>query len=80
MTSTELWEAYSTRNPSFDGDGQVTMSAAGLRKLFNQTWSIAYDTGYRTGLREATARAKPTPAPPPEIFRDIFRDIFGVTR
>jgi hypothetical protein len=76
MTSTELWEAYSTRNPSFDGDGQVTMSAAGLRKLYNQTWSIAYDTGYRTGLREATARAKPTPAPPPEIFRDFF----GVTR
>lgn len=75
MTSTELWEAYSTRNPSFDGEGQVTLSAAGLRKLFNQTWSIAHDTGYRRGLREATTRATARPEPPA-----IFRDIFGVTK
>lgn len=75
MTSTELWEAYAARNPSFTSDGEVTMSAAGLRKLYNRTWSIAYDSGYRTGLREATARAKPSAEPP-----EFFRDIFGVTK
>ena len=58
MSEDELWEAYSTRNPSFDGNEAVTMGAAGLRKLFRQTWSIAYDSGYRRGLREATERAK----------------------
>jgi hypothetical protein len=75
MTSTELWEAYTARNPSFGGDGEVRVSSSSLRKLFDQTWSIAYDSGYRSGLREAAARAKPTVEPP-----EFFRDIFGVTK
>ena len=72
MTSAELWEAYATRNPSFDGEGQVTLSASGIRKLFNQTWSIAYDSGYRRGLREGVERTKRDSAPPSDLFKEIF--------
>jgi len=45
MTKQELWKIYAKRNPSFDGEGNVTMSAAGLRKLFETTWEIAMYTG-----------------------------------
>lgn len=76
MSSDELWEAYSAKNPSFDGDGNVTMSAAGLRKLFRQTWSIAHDSGYRKGLKEATERAKWENRPSER--RSPFHDIFGL--
>jgi hypothetical protein len=44
MTKEELWKIYSKKNPSFNGDGNVTMSARGLRKMFDTTWEIAmYD-------------------------------------
>lgn len=44
MTKEELWKVYSNKNPSFNGRGNVTMSAKGLRKLFDTTWDIAmYD-------------------------------------
>jgi hypothetical protein len=56
MSEKELWEAYSTRNPSFNGDQNVTMSAAGLPKLFRQTWSIAFDTGMRDGIKQEARR------------------------
>jgi len=77
MSQDELWEAYATRNPSFDGDDKVTMSAAGLRKLFAQTWSIAYDSGYRKGLREATETAKREQRGYGEVDAlNIFKGIF----
>jgi len=44
MTKEELWKVYSNKNPSFNGRGNVTMSARGLRKLFDTTWDTAmYD-------------------------------------
>jgi hypothetical protein len=45
MTKKQLWAVYTAKNPSFDGDGNVTLSAAGLRKMFNQTWDIAFEQG-----------------------------------
>ena len=45
MTKNELWRIYVKRNPSFEGDGNVTMSAKGLRKLFDTTWDTAYWDG-----------------------------------
>ena len=45
MKKSELWKAYIAKNPSFAGNGNVTLSAAGIRKLFNQTWDIAYEEG-----------------------------------
>jgi len=45
MTKEELWKVYSNKNPSFNGSGNVTMSARGLRKLFDTTWDIAMFDG-----------------------------------
>ena len=45
MKKSELWAIYVRRNPSFDGDGNVTMSARGLKKLFDTTWDTAYFDG-----------------------------------
>ena len=45
MKKSELWAIYTKKNPSFAGDGNVTLSARGLRKLFNQTWDTAYHDG-----------------------------------
>ena len=45
MTRSQLWKIYTKRNPSFDGDGNVTMTARGLRKLFDTTWDAAYFDG-----------------------------------
>jgi hypothetical protein len=49
MGKTDLWKVYADKNPSFKGDGNVTMSAAGLRKLFDQTWDHAHEQGVRNG-------------------------------
>ena len=45
MTKKELWKIYGARNPTFDGEGTVTMTAAGLRKMFDTTWDIAFHDG-----------------------------------
>ena len=45
MTKAELWKVYVDRNPSFEGDGNVTLSKRGLRKLFDTTWDTAYFDG-----------------------------------
>jgi len=49
MSKEDLWKTYTERNPSFDGDGMVTLSARGLRKLFEQTWEHAQDHGFENG-------------------------------
>lgn len=58
MTEAELWKAYSAKNPSFDGDSNITMSAAGLRKLFKQTWDTAHEQGVRNGRALEKLEAK----------------------
>ena len=45
MKKSQLWKIYVAKNPSFAGDGNVTMSARGLRKLFDQTWDLALHEG-----------------------------------
>ena len=45
MKKSQLWKIYVAKNPSFAGDGNVTMSARGLRKLFDQTWDLAFYKG-----------------------------------
>ena len=45
MKKSELWAIYVRRNPSFDGDGNVTMTARGLKKLFETTWDTAFYDG-----------------------------------
>jgi len=45
VKKSQLWKIYVAKNPSFAGDGNITMSARGLRKLFDQTWDFAYHEG-----------------------------------
>ena len=45
MKKSQLWKIYVAKNPSFAGDGNITMSARGLRKLFEQTWDFAFHEG-----------------------------------
>jgi len=69
MTKKELWKIYSKRNPSFDSEkGNVTLSAAGLRKLFETTWDIAMYKG----------EEEPTYKQPPYGDIDALRQIFGM--
>ena len=68
MTKKELWKIYSKRNPSFDGEGMITLSAAGLRKMFETTWEVAmYD-----GEEESTSK----PAQSGNL--DALKQIFGM--
>jgi hypothetical protein len=71
MTREQLWKIYCDKNPSFAGEGNVTMSARGLRKLFEQTWDLASYSG-------EDETADPTNA---EIMQgmDNLRKIFGMS-
>ena len=68
MTKKELWKIYSNRNPSFDGEGMITLSAAGLRKLFETTWEVAMYAG----------EEDPTSKHPPSGNVDALKQIFGM--
>ena len=68
MTKKELWEIYTKRNPSFDGEGNITMTAAGLRKLFETTWEIAMYEG----------EDEPTSQPPASGNIDALKQMFGM--
>jgi len=72
MTKEELWKVYSNKNPSFEGSGNVTLSAKGLRKLFDTTWDVAMYDGEEEGQDE------------PRSYRsssanlDALKSIFGM--
>jgi len=68
MTKRELWKIYAKRNPSFDGEGMITLSAAGLRKLFETTWEIAMYDG----------EEEPTSKQPAHGNIDALKQIFGM--
>jgi hypothetical protein len=54
MTKYKLWEIYCTKNPSFEQEGNVTLSTKGLRKLFETTWDQAIRSTYRKPQRDKT--------------------------
>ncbi len=68
MTKRELWKIYAKRNPSFDGEGMITLSAAGLRKMFETTWEIAMYDG----------EEEPTFKQPASANVDALKQIFGM--
>ena len=68
MTKKELWKIYSKRNPSFDGEGNVTLSAAGLRKLFETTWEVAMSDGEEESTSKQPAAGN----------LDALKQIFGM--
>jgi hypothetical protein len=60
MTRDQLWAAYVAKNPQFAGDGNVTLSAAGLRKIFEQTWEKGREAGFENGKAWTEMRTKST--------------------
>ena len=68
MTKKELWKIYAKRNPSFDGDGNVNLSAAGLRKMFETTWEVAMYDG----------EEEPSSKQPASGNIDALKQIFGM--
>ena len=68
MTKKELWKIYTARNPTFDGEGTVTMTAAGLRKLFDTTWNVAFHDG----------EDEPVERVPPSGNLDALKQMFGM--
>lgn len=66
MNREQLWEHYCNRNPQFKR-GPVTMSAAGLRKLFDQTWDMAQKHEVVRQVRSTESRPSV-----PDFFKGIF--------
>jgi hypothetical protein len=69
VKKSQLWKIYVAKNPSFAGDGNVTMSARGLRKLFDQTWDYAFHEGEEENERAPVNDSKAV---------DDLRKIFGM--
>jgi len=67
MTKAELWEIIIRRNPSFQTREAVTISTAGVEKLFN----LAYEKGREQGIKEG--RNPFERRGPENPFRDLFK-------
>jgi hypothetical protein len=72
MTKEELWKVYTNKNPSFDGSGNVTLSAKGLRKLFDTTWDVAMYDGEEEGEDEPRSHHSNS------ANLDALKSIFGM--
>jgi len=68
MTKEELWDLYTAKNPTFEGEGTVTMTTAGLRKLFDQTYDQAHAQGIKNGRAAQQLETKT-----PNIFSQLFK-------
>lgn len=63
MRKEELWVVYITKNPAFIQAETITLTATGLKKLFDQTYQIGYDQGLSIGRSE----------------KSVFEEMFGKT-
>lgn len=78
MTRDELWGIYVSKNPSFGKDGNITLSTNGLKRLFEQTWDLAYGEGAKQARGGISRHHEGVPDPtshgqnPMNIFKDIF--------
>lgn len=52
LNQAELWQHYLTQNPHWQEDG-ARLTAAGLKKLFEQTWQ----QGHKVGHQQAVAQS-----------------------
>lgn len=74
MTKSDLWEEISKKNPCFNQEGNVTLSAKGLRKMFD----LAYDKGFDQGkavsaaLNDLVKNAGAGKGSGGDIFKDLF--------
>jgi hypothetical protein len=70
VKKSQLWKIYVAKNPSFAGEGNVTMSVRGLRKMFDQTWDLA--------IHEGEPEHEPAPVNDSKGVDDL-RKIFGMS-
>jgi hypothetical protein len=79
LTRDELWAIYTTKNPSMAGadDMRITLTARGLRKIFNITWEQAQDAGFANGQAWEKNQAKMRGAKEPAADIDVFKEMFG---
>lgn len=82
MNKDLVWAKYVKANPSFGGDGNVTLSARGLKKLFNQTWDLAFQAGLEYDPPAEVEDYEEEPREPRELKGNpaathIFNTIFG---
>ena len=49
MEQDELWKIFCDKNPAFESQETITLTKAGLKKLFDQTWDQAYQEGFAKG-------------------------------
>jgi hypothetical protein len=71
MTKNELCNIYVKRNPSFNGNGNITMSANGLKKLFDTTWDTAFYKGEEEDETDHNFQQQSASV-------DMLRSIFGM--
>ncbi|PAW76797.1 MAG: hypothetical protein B9S32_13750 [Verrucomicrobia bacterium Tous-C9LFEB] len=51
MKRDELWKVYVAKNPVFAApDATVTLTARGLKKMFEQTYDHGFKAGVRSGM------------------------------
>jgi hypothetical protein len=79
MTKKELWRQYVAKNPSFEGDDNITMSAAGLRKLFNQTWDMAFECGEEDEDEDVYKKQSVKSVPTSNLGINELKQIFGMS-
>lgn len=70
MTKAELWKIYVDKNPRWETEG-AHLTAAGLKKFFDQTFDVGHDLGVENG-RALAAREKK-----PENSYEKFMEMFG---
>jgi hypothetical protein len=78
MKKEDLWNQYAKKNPSFNGNKNVTLSARGLRKMFDQTWKIAFESGFNQEFEDDEDDEEyPQEIKGNPCAENIFKTIFG---
>jgi hypothetical protein len=67
MTKSSLWAIYCRKNPKFAEDGEITLTARGLRKMFDTTWDTAFYDG-----EDEPCSSKEQPSPSVETLMKMF--------
>jgi hypothetical protein len=78
MTKSDLWAEISKKNPGFNSEGNVTLSAKGLRKMFDLAYGKGFDQGkaVSAALNDLAKSANGFDAGGMNEM-NAFKDIFG---
>lgn len=74
MTKEELWKVYCDKNPKFaDSEAQITLTARGIKKLFEQTYDTAHTRGIANGRALELMRKPKTGSGVDDILKSLFK-------